>query len=265
MDLQELITRGRFIFSGAPERLKLFTLIDGRKTAKELARLMRRHVTNVHRDLRQLSDVGLIEGKTKDGHPVIKDGNTLFQKTPLARTVPLAYFTKPSRLPNVPSRRTSASLGNARTPKRRQLPTPGENHILDMCKQGEDQNVEFKAAGTEVRKVVREIGAMLNTKNGGFIFYGVDDDGTIQGTDVSRQKFDQPLQNSIKSSIAPAAVVSLKSVRVMGSELLIVIVPPWNRKEVYQFDEKVLIRKGTNVFGAKPEELKKLHRGEFIV
>jgi ATP-dependent DNA helicase RecG len=134
-----------------------------------------------------------------------------------------------------------------------------------MCKQGEDQNVEFKAAGTDVRKIVREIAAMLNTRNGGFIFYGVDDDGTIQGTDVSRQKLDQPLQNSVKSSIAPAAVVSLKSVHVIGSELLIVVVPPWNRKDVYQFDERVLIRKGTNVFGVRPEESKKLHRGEFVI
>jgi predicted HTH transcriptional regulator len=57
----------------------------------------------------------------------------------------------------------------------------------------------------------------------------------------------------------------LKSVRVIGSELLIVIVPPWNRKAVYQFDEKVLVRKGTNVFGVKPEELKKLHKGEYII
>ncbi len=97
------------------------------------------------------------------------------------------------------------------------------------------------------------------------IFYGVDDDGAIQGSDVKRQRFDQPLQNSVKNSISPAVMVALKSISVMGSELLIIIVPPWNRKDVYQFDEKVLIRKGTNVFAAKPEELKKLHRGEYVV
>jgi hypothetical protein len=42
----------------------------------------------------------------------------------------------------------------------------------------------------------------------------------------------------------------------MGNEVLVIIVPPWNRRDVYQFDEKVLIRKGTNVFAAKPEESK---------
>lgn len=135
---------------------------------------------------------------------------------------------------------------------------------MDMCKSGEDQILEFKAAGTDVRKITKEIGAMLHTRLGGIILYGVDDDGTIHGTDVTRQKLDQPLQNSIKNSIAPAAVVALKSVSVLGTEVLVVIVPPWNRKDVYQFDERVFLRKGTNVFTAKPEELRKLHRGEYV-
>jgi len=142
---------------------------------------------------------------------------------------------------------------------------PSEQEILDICKHGEDQSYEFKAAGTEARKLAREICAMLNTKRGGILFYGVDDDGTIHGTDVSRQKLDQPLQNSVKNSISPAATVALKSASVLGTEILVVIVPPWNRREVYQFDERVLIRKGTNVFAARPEELKRLHRGIYVI
>ncbi len=106
---------------------------------------------------------------------------------------------------------------------------------------------------------------MLHTRLGGIILYGVDDDGTIHGSDMTRQRLDQPLQNSIKNSIAPAAVVGLKSVSVLGAEVVVVIVPPWNRRDVYQFDEKVYLRKGTNVFAAKPEELRKLHRGEHVI
>ena len=142
---------------------------------------------------------------------------------------------------------------------------PSETDILDMCKNGEDQTLEFKAARTDVRKITREIAAMLNTRLGGMIFYGVDDDGTIRGSDLTRQKLDQPLQNSIKNSVAPAAVATLKSVSVLGSEVLVVIVPPWNRKDVYQFDDRVLLRKGTNVFAAKPEESRKLHRGDYVI
>ena len=54
---------------------------------------------------------------------------------------------------------------------------------------------------------------MLNSRMGGIILYGVDDDGTIGGSDVTRQKWDQSLQNSMKNSIAPAAVIAIKSVR----------------------------------------------------
>lgn len=262
MDLQELISRGRFVFSGAPERLWLYKLVDGRKTAANLAKLTKRHVNNVHRDLRKLADVGLIEEKKKNGETVTKDGFTLYERAPLARAVPISYFSGPVRLRKPQPSRVVIGKGKKRI---QPLSVPTETEILDICNKGEDQIYEFKAAGTDIRKITKEIAAMLNTRQGGIIFYGVEDDGTIQGSDVKRQKFDQPLQNSVKNSISPAAVVTLKSVSVMGSEVLIIIVPPWNRRDVYQFDEKVLLRKGTNVFAAKPEELKRLHRGEFVV
>jgi hypothetical protein len=262
MDLQELISRGRFIFAGAPERLKLFGLVDGRKTAGEIAKLTRRHVTNVHRDLRQLNDVGLIQERTKNGVVQKKDGFTLYEKTPLARAVPLSYFTG---LTKIPKSKMTARAPKVKGKRPAPLTLPSENEILDVCKKGEDQTLEFKSAGTDIRKITKEIAAMLNTRDGGVIFYGVEDDGTIQGSDVTRQKFDQPLQNSVKNSIAPAATVALRSVMVVGSEVLVIIVPPWNRKDVYQFDEKVLVRKGTNNFAAKPEESRKLHNGQYVI
>lgn len=264
MDLQELISRGRFIFAGAEQRLKIYKLVDGRKTAKDIARLTKRNVKNVHGDLRKLADIGLIEEKKKEGQTAKKDGFTLYEKTPLARTVPISYFSGPTKLRKAKAGSPSIK-GRASAKRIKPLGIPTETEVLDICKQGEDQTVEFKAAGTDVRKITKEVAAMLNTRQGGMILYGVDDDGTIQGTDVKRQKFDQPLQNSVKNSIAPAATVALKSVSALGTEILVVIVPPWNRRDVYQFDEKVLIRKGTNVFGARPEELKKLHKGESVI
>lgn len=264
MDLQELISRGRFVFASAPERLKLYELVDGRRTAKDLAAITKRHVNNVRRDLRHLDDIGLIEVRMRDGERAEKEGFTLYQKTPLARTVPLSYFRGKRRIPKTQEPvKSSISKATVKPPK--PLPVPTETDILDMCNAGEDQTVEFKAAGTEARKITKEVAAMLNTRSGGVILYGVEDDGTITGTDVSRQKLDQPLQNSIKNSIAPAATISLKSVLVLGTEVLVVIVPPWTKRDIYQFEERVYIRKGTNVFAAKPEELRKLHRGEHVI
>jgi len=260
MDLQELITRGRFIFAGAPDRLTLFQLVDGRQNTSQLAKRTRRHVNNVRRDLNKMRDAGLILAKLdRNGVEVQSSGFPVYEKVPLARTIPAYYF----RGVPITKRKTTAretSAGPRLADRRKPLPVPTEQEILDICKNGEDQLYEFKAAGTEARKLAREVCAMLNTKSGGIVFYGVDDNGTIAGTDVSRQKLDQPLQNSIKNSISPAASITLKSISVMGTEILVIVVPPWNRRDVYQFDEKVLIRKSTNVFAARPEELKKLHQ-----
>jgi len=265
MDLQELIARGRFVFSKAPERLGVFGLVNGKRTASDIAGMLKRHANNIRRDLKRLSDAELIQVRRDiDGRPVKIGGFTVYEKTPLARTVPIAYFHGPTRLlKDKPRGRGMPQKSKGKRPST--LPAPTETEILDICKNGEDQIYEFKAAGTEVRKITREIAAMLNTKQGGIVLYGVDDDGTIQGSDLTRQRFDQPLQNSVKNSISPAAVVGLKSISVVGSDVLVVIAPPWNRRDVYQYDEKVLVRKGTNVFAAKPEELRKLHRGEYVI
>jgi hypothetical protein len=250
-------------------RLKLFELVNGKRDALQLAKLARRHINNVRRDLNAIRNAGLIQDAVDtNAGPLRRTGVPVYEKVPLARTVPSRYFlSPPSRLgpPNSPSTPVSSRTSALRPRRPKPLSPPTETEILDICKHGEDQVYEFKAAGTEARKITREAAAMINTRQGGMVFYGIDDDGTIQGSDLRRQDFDQRLQNSVKNCISPAATVGVKSVGVIGAEVLVVIVPPWNRKDVYQFDEKVLIRKGTNVFAAKPEELRKLHRGIFVI
>lgn len=268
MDLQELISRGRFLFSRAPARLQVFERVNGKRTAKEIAKALRREITNIMRDLATLRDAGLIEtrrGTSSEG-PVRKDGGVVYQKLALAKTIPLRYFQQATARPAV-EKGTRARGAQQRTVRTRAsiLPVPPETEILDITKNGEDQTHEFKASSTDVRKIVREIAAMANTSRGGLILYGVADDGTIEGAAQSRQKFDQPLQNSVRSSIAPALTVRVHSVSVLGSTILVIVVPPWNRRDVYHFDDRVLIRKGTNVFAARPEESRKLHRAKVIV
>lgn len=268
MDLQELIKRGRFIFSKASERLKVFELVNGKGNTKQIARATNRHVNNIRRDLQRLHDGGLIQPKIgKDGKALRVDGFPVYEKVNLARAVPLTYFRGPARLFSsspAPQPATGAAKPT-KTKKPRPLPVPNEKEILDICRHGEDQIYEFKGQGTDVRKLTREIGAMLNTRQGGMIFYGIDDAGTIQGTDIPRQKLDQPLQNSLKDTISPAATIKLHSVSVIGHEVLLIIVPPWNKKDVYQYDGRVHLRKGTNVFVAKPEESRRLHKGEYVI
>jgi hypothetical protein len=184
MDLQELITRGRFIFAGAPERLALFQLVDGRQNTSQLAKRTRRHVNNVRRDLNKIRDAGLIQSRIgKNGSSVEIAGFTIYEKVPLARTIPIYYFR------GAPVGKKIVASDSPKAPRRKSdhrkaLPVPTEQEILDICKNGEDQLYEFKVAGADVRKLAREVCAMLNTRSGGIVFYGVDDNGKVTGTDV---------------------------------------------------------------------------------
>jgi hypothetical protein len=247
----------------APSRLTVFEAVDGRSTALEIATAINRHVNNVRRDLTLLRDAGLIQPKViaDTAKPVTREGYPVYEQVPLARTISTKYFQPISKRPEQVELSTRQSRRNLKV----ELAPPTENELLEIVRHGENQLYEFKGSATDVAKIVREVGAMLNTSKGGMILYGIDDDGTIVGTDRTRQDFDQSLQNSVRNTIAPAAIVGLHSVSAMGSQVLVVIVPPWNRNDVYQHADKILIRKGTNVFAARPEEVRRLHRGEPVV
>ncbi len=264
--LQELIFRARFIMADAPERLKIFDVVNGRRNTEEIAKLLKRHINNVRRDLTLLSDAGLIQTLLEDGKPVKKNGFPIYDKVPLARTIPSRYFIAPSRLPVKTDIEAVSNVRKSRKTSRIPSPLtiPNEEEILQIAKNGEDQIYEFKRQGTDIPKITKEIAAMLNTTQGGIIFYGIEDDGSIEGSDLTAQQLDQPIQNSVRSTIFPSATVKVKSIQVMGSTVVLILVPPWNRKDVYLHNEKVYIRRGTNVFAAKQDELRKLHSGTAV-
>ncbi len=255
--------RGRFLFSRAPGRLSVFSLVNGRRSAKVIAKEADKRLTNTLRDLQALRDVGLIElRRTGDGKSLKKDGSLVYEKAAVARHIPVSYFQRPARIDKEPgpvSSRRPKTLSKAKP-----MSVPTEHEVLDICRQGEDQTHEFKAPGVEASKLAKEVAAFLNTGRGGMIFYGVDDAGRIVGTDVAQQRLDQPLQNAVRNTISPAAQIELRSLKVMGTEILVIIIPPWNRKDVYFYDGRAYVRRGTNAFPAKPEEIRKLHRGEYV-
>jgi len=91
--LQELISRGRFIFQGAPKRLEIFKLIDGKRSAKEIAIKVGRSHSSVLNDIKKLKDMELIKEKIVNGKILKKDGSTVFEKNPIIRHVPYTYFS----------------------------------------------------------------------------------------------------------------------------------------------------------------------------
>jgi len=265
VELQELVSRGRFVFAGAPKRLEVFKLINGKRNTKEIALKSGRGFKAVLNDIRKLKDMGLIRTKMdKNGKILRKNGCIIYEKVPLLKHVPISYFKESSRGKKIVRRERISK--ETKKSKLSPLHVPSEKEILDICRHGEDQIYEFKASGVKIKKITKEIAAFLNTKNGGLIFYGIDDDGYIHGSDFRRQDFDQALQNSIRNTISPQPNIEIKESTVIGHKVLIIVVPPWDRKTIYQYklEGKFYIRKGTNNFVVTPEELKKLAKGEYV-
>jgi len=260
LEIQELVSRARILFSDAPKRLEVFKLVNGKRSGKAIAtKSGKPYVPTLH-DLRKMKDLELISPKVdKNGKTLRKDNSIVYEKVPLIRHISISYFTDPTIIAKESAK--SKELGRRVKTHVSSLHMPNETEVLDICRDGEDQIYEFKAAGIDLQKLTKEIAAFANTKFGGLIFYGVENDGTIAGTDKRRQELDQPLQNSIRNSISPSLTIDIEEKDVLGHRIIIIRVPAWNRKDVYQFEGRVHIRLGTNVFVAKPEQSRKLHDG----
>lgn len=265
VNLQELIIRARFIFSKAPKRLEVFDLINGKRSTKELARKTGRSLSSVLQDIQKIKDMELVkENEDKEGNIFKKEGAAVYEKMPMIKHVPFSYFQEVAETRKLVKRN---AIPRNRKSTSTSIHTPSEQEILEICKHGEVQLYEFKAPGIESAKLTKEISAFLHTRNGGIVFYGIDDDGIIIGSDFKRQEFDQRIQNSVRNTLSPQPNIEIKEKNVMGSKIIMIVVPPWDRRTLYQYtkSEKYYIRKGTNIFALKPDEIKKLSRGQYIV
>lgn len=263
-DLQELISRGRFIFSSAPKRMEVYEHINGKNSTKDIARLTGRSLSAVIQDIEKIRDVELAREKKNGDRVVKKDDATVYEKVPLIKHVPLSYFDSISPSANLvkPTQTQKVSkLGQ------RAMHVPNENEILDICKNHEDQLNEFKAPGIAVDKITREIAGFLHTRGGGIVFYGIDDSGTIIGSDLRRHDLDQRVQNSVRNTLSPQPNIQVLERNVLGTSIVLIVIPPWDKRSIYQYtkDGNYYIRKGTNIFALRPEELARLHKGQYVV
>ena len=253
------------LFSTAPKRFEVFKLVNGIRGPKEIALRTGKPVVPTLNDLQKMKNQELIRPKINGkGDTIKKDKYTIYEKNPLISNIPASYFSDSGSRKQIPKKtklKTKQKSENAFTA----LTIPSDKKILDICNHGEDQIYEFKASGVDIKKITKKICGFLNTKNGGLLFYGVEDDGTISGADIARQKFDNKLQNSIKNTVSPSATVTIKNISVLGHDIIIILIPPWNRTDVYQYDGRVIIRKGTNDFIAHTNEVRKLHEGRYVV
>ena len=130
-ELQELISRGRFIFSGAPKRLEVFKLVNGKKSTKDIAVKTGRSLPSVLQDIKKLRDMELVKEKEdRDGTFIKKGGASVYEKAPLVRHIPLPYFQDVSQTKKlakeVPKKKSKSTKVQA-------VHVPSERTILDIC------------------------------------------------------------------------------------------------------------------------------------
>lgn len=258
MELQELVARARFLFRGAQKRFQVFELVNGKRSAREIAHKSGRGFAATLADLQKMKDMELLSYRKDSSDKIVrKIDSVVYEKHPILKHLSHSYFEEPTALPCSRKQKIKKMFASKQSIK-----APNEQEILDICRAGEDQLYEFKSTGTDSRTISKEIGAFANTRAGGIIFYGVEDDGTIRNADMKRQAFDQKVQNSIRNTISPVISIKIIEKDVVGYKIFLIIVPAWNKKDVYQYEGRVYIRHGTNVFVAKPEELRQLHSGK---
>jgi DNA-binding transcriptional ArsR family regulator len=95
MELQELVARARLLFEGAAKRRQVFELINGKRSAKEIARKSGKKLSRTLHDLQKMRDVELILPRQDGNGSVVKhDNSVVYERARLLKHLSSSYFNK---------------------------------------------------------------------------------------------------------------------------------------------------------------------------
>ncbi len=92
--------------------------------------------------------------------------------------------------------------------------------LKDLILDGESTTLEFKRKFTTSEKIAKEISALANTK-GGYILFGVDDDGSILGVESEKTAIDS-IENSCNFFLEPPVLPEIEIVDLYGRDIVVV-------------------------------------------
>ena len=95
-----------------------------------------------------------------------------------------------------------------------------EEKLLELIKQGESQDLEFKQDFDGYKTALKTVSAFANT-NDGLIIFGVSDDGKVVECDISDKQI-RKLTDAFDQTIKPKPQIYLKKLVINGTELFIV-------------------------------------------
>lgn len=125
------------------------------------------------------------------------------------------------------------------------------DEIARLVRRGESESVEFKRTTSELTAAMRSVCAMLNGGRGGFIFFGVTDEGSVVGQPAAAETVEQ-IANALRR-IEPRAETGIEVTPVIeGRSVLVVRVPVSRVVHTY---ERVPYERIGNTTGPMPTEI----------
>jgi ATP-dependent DNA helicase RecG len=137
--------------------------------------------------------------------------------------------------------------------------------VSELISQGENSSIEFKSEKVRPENVAREMTAFANT-NGGTLFIGIEDDGTITGISADRlSNMEQWILNIARNNIIPSISPVFRIEEIENKKIAVVEIAKGISKPYQSIDGKYWIRVGsTNRFATK-EELSRLFQQAGLV
>lgn len=129
--------------------------------------------------------------------------------------------------------------------------------LKDIIFEGESTTTEFKRKFTTPEKIAKEISALANTK-GGYLIFGVDDDGSIYGVDNEKGEVDY-IEQACAFYLDPPIEAEIEIIEINWKDIVVVTIPESKKKphKVINADENnAYIRVGEQSVIASREMVK---------
>jgi ATP-dependent DNA helicase RecG len=131
-----------------------------------------------------------------------------------------------------------------------------KEEVIQLIEGGENSSVEFKTADVKTDSLAKEMVAFSNT-NGGVIFLGVDDKGTISGF-ADKKNFEEWIANIARNNVIPAVQFQYYEKEIQNKKIGVLEVAKGKDKPYQTLKHQFLIRVGSTNRMATQAELMRL-------
>ncbi|MCX8051498.1 MAG: putative DNA binding domain-containing protein [Chlorobi bacterium] len=94
------------------------------------------------------------------------------------------------------------------------------HQLRQLIAEGESASVEFKRRFTSPEKIAKELCAFANT-HGGYILFGVDDDGSIVGVESEKEEIER-VRHAAEFYVEPPLAITVEVVEIEWKDVVVV-------------------------------------------